>query len=106
MTLTDYSHPAKNGGIASHNILVNGNPFSPAGGSNHTISFTGEPVNAVSKLVYTLKDGDDVELGTGDIPLQSRCSLNQATFRNGDKDDVDHVATGFGGKIWTNGITV
>ena len=86
--------------------MANGVRISPAGGSNHTISFTCEPVNSVSKLLYTLKDGDDLELGTGDIPLEGNCNVNGFTFLNGDEKDKDHVAEDFGGKIWTNGITV
>ena len=90
--------------------MANGVRISPAGGSNHTISFTcqPDPTSPTSKILYTLiRNPDDSEIGTGEISLEGgNCDLNDVTFHNGDKNDFSHVNTGFGGKIWTKGITV
>ena len=112
LAFLDYSEIGRGSG-KNREIRINGDYYSPAGSSVHTISLrckpdpTSPPISPTSKFLYTLKDGDDLELATGDFPLfEGNCNMNDVTFHNGDKDDKNHVTNSFGGKIWTNGITV
>ena len=89
------------------NIEIDGDRYTPPVNRFNTIVLTFIPsldATVKSSLHYDLLDGAGVSLGTGTIEIDIHGSLGIITLHNGSTLDDDHVDTGFGGKIWTNGI--
>ena len=106
MVITDFAGDAS-GSTKLFILTHTSTKYTPQVNTFHTIVLTFTPsldATVKSSLHYDLLDGAGVSLGSGTIEINVHGSLGIITLHNGSTLDVDHVDTGFGGKIWTNGI--